>query len=96
VMQREGQALSALAKCFEPFPQALVNVVVREKRPIAELPGVAKSIAAAEKALGDEGRVLVRFSGTENKVRVLVEGPDAKRIRALAEGIAGELKAAIG
>jgi phosphoglucosamine mutase len=96
VMQREGKPLSALARCFEPFPQALVNVVVREKRPIAELPEVAKSIAAAEKALGDEGRVLVRFSGTENKVRVLVEGPDAKRIRALADGIAGELKAAIG
>jgi phosphoglucosamine mutase len=96
VMQREGKPLSALARCFEPFPQALVNVVVREKRPIAELPEVAKSIAAAEKALGDEGRVLVRFSGTENKVRVLVEGPDAKWIRALADGIAGELKAAIG
>ncbi|WP_232287450.1 phosphoglucosamine mutase [Anaeromyxobacter dehalogenans] len=96
VMVREGKPLSELARCFEPFPQALVNVEVREKRPVAELPGVAKAIAAAEKALGAEGRVLVRPSGTENKVRVLVEGPDAKRARALADGIAAELRQAIG
>ena len=96
VMQREGKPISELARCFEPFPQALVNVEVREKRPIAELPRVARAIAAAERALGAEGRVLVRPSGTENKVRVLVEGPDAGRIRALAEEIAGELRAAIG
>ncbi|WP_248362618.1 phosphoglucosamine mutase [Anaeromyxobacter oryzae] len=95
VMRREQQPLSALARCFVAFPQALVNVVVREKRPIAELPEVGKAIAAAEKALGSEGRVLVRFSGTENKVRVLVEGPDAKRIRALGDGIAEELKKAL-
>jgi phosphoglucosamine mutase len=95
-MRREGKPLSELARCFEPFPQALVNVVVREKKPLAQLPGVGRAIAAAEKALGAEGRVLVRFSGTENKVRVLVEGPDAKRIRAVAEGIAEELRKAIG
>jgi phosphoglucosamine mutase len=96
VMRREGKPLSELARCFEPFPQALVNVAVREKRPLAELPEVTRAIAAAEKALGADGRVLVRFSGTENKVRVLVEGPDAKRIRALADGIAEELRVAIG
>ncbi len=92
VMQREGRPLSELARCFEPVPQALVNVAVREKRPLAELPDVGKAIAAVEKALGGGGRVLVRFSGTENKVRVLVEGADAKRIRAQAELIAGELR----
>jgi phosphoglucosamine mutase len=96
VMQREGRPLSDLARCFEPFPQALVNVVVRERRPLAELPEVTKAIAGAERALGSEGRVLVRFSGTENLVRVLVEGPDAKRIRAQAETIAGEIRDAIG
>jgi phosphoglucosamine mutase len=77
-MRREGRPLSELAGCFEPVPQALVNVVVREKRPLGELPAVGRAIAAGEKALGEEGRVLVRFSGTENKARVLVEGPDAK------------------
>jgi phosphoglucosamine mutase len=49
-----------------------------------------------EKSLGGEGRVLVRFSGTENKVRVMVEGADARRIRAQAEQIAEELRKAIG
>ncbi len=96
VMQREGRPLSDLARCFEPLPQALVNVAVREKRPLAELAEVGRAVAAVERALGSEGRVLVRFSGTENKARVLVEGPDAKRIRAQAELIAGELKKALG
>jgi phosphoglucosamine mutase len=95
VMQREGRPLSELSRCFEPFPQALVNVAVREKRPLAELPEVGRAIAAVEKALGGGGRVLVRFSGTENKARVLVEGPDAKRIRAHAEHIAGEIRKAL-
>jgi phosphoglucosamine mutase len=92
VMQRERRPLSELAQCFEPFPQALVNVAVREKRALSDLPDVGRAIAAVEKALGAEGRVLVRFSGTENKARVLVEGPDAKRIRAHAELIAGEIR----
>jgi phosphoglucosamine mutase len=96
VMQREGRPLSELTRCFEPVPQALVNVAVRERRAIAELPPVARAIAAAERALGAEGRVLVRFSGTENTVRVLVEGPDAPRIRGLADGIAAELRRALG
>jgi len=96
VMQRDGRSLSELAKCFEPVPQALVNVAVKEKRPLAELPSVGKAIAAAEDALGADGRVLVRFSGTENKVRVLVEGPDAKRIQGMADGIAGALREALG
>jgi len=96
VMRREDRPLSELARCFEPMPQALVNVAVKAKRPLAELPEVTRAIAGVEKALGKEGRVLVRFSGTENKVRVLVEGPDAKRIRAQADLIAGELQKALG
>jgi phosphoglucosamine mutase len=96
VMQREGRPLSELAGCFEPVPQALVNVVVREKRPLSELPAVGRAIAAVEKALGSEGRVLVRFSGTENKVRILVEGPDARKIKAHAELIAEELRKVLG
>jgi phosphoglucosamine mutase len=96
VMRRDGRPLSALARCFRAVPQVLINVAVKEKRPLSELPAVGKAIAAAEKALGSDGRVLVRFSGTENKVRVLVEGPDAKRIRAMADAIAGSLKAALG
>ncbi len=96
VMQRERRPLSELSRCFEPVPQALVNVVVRDRRPLSDLPEVGRAIESVERALGSEGRVLVRFSGTENKVRVLVEGPDAKRIRAHADLIAGEIRKAIG
>ncbi len=96
VMRRDGRSLSELARCFEPVPQALVNVAVKEKRPLAELPTVGKAIAAAEEALGADGRVLVRFSGTENKARVLVEGPDAARVRGMADGIAAALREALG
>ena len=96
VMQREGRPLSELTRCFEPVPQALVNVAVKEKRPISELPDVTRAIAAVEKSLGKEGRVLVRFSGTENKVRVLVEGTDGERIRHHAGEIADELRKALG
>ncbi|HZZ82964.1 MAG TPA: phosphoglucosamine mutase [Anaeromyxobacteraceae bacterium] len=95
VMQREGKPLSELAGCFEPVPQVQLNLAVKEKRPLAELPGVQRAIAAVERALDGDGRVVVRFSGTENKARVLVEGPDAAAISAHAEQIAAELKKAL-
>jgi phosphoglucosamine mutase len=96
VMLRQGKGLSELARCFSPVPQAQLAVPVREKRPLSGLPGVQKAIRATEKALGDQGRVLVRYSGTENKARVMVEGPDARRIASQASLIAGELKRALG
>jgi phosphoglucosamine mutase len=95
VMRRTGRPLSVLAGCFTPSPQAQRNVPVREKRPLESLPGVARAIQDVEKALGSEGRVLVRFSGTENKARVLVEGPDDESIRAHADRIAEELRRAL-
>ncbi len=96
VMVREGKKLSELATCFEPMPQVLINVPVREKRPLSALPSVEKAIAGAERSLGKAGRVLVRASGTENKLRVLVEGPDGAATRAHAEAIAAEIRKAIG
>jgi phosphoglucosamine mutase len=96
VMRREGKPLSELARCFEPMPQVLVNVPVKQKRPVAELAGVTRAIRAVEKALGKGGRVLVRPSGTENTIRVLVEGPNAARARAHADDIAGEIRRALG
>jgi phosphoglucosamine mutase len=95
VMIREGKPLSELASCFEPVPQAQLNVVVREKRPLEELPEVQRAIAGVERALDGDGRVLVRYSGTENKARVLVEGPDATAIAAHAASIADALKKAL-
>jgi len=69
-----------------------INVPVKEKRPLESLAGVRSAIAEVERALGADGRVLVRFSGTENKARVLVEGPDASAIQAHAGRIAEALR----
>ena len=96
VMLRDQKPLSELSRCFEPVPQAQLNIAVKEKRPLEALSEVQRTIAAAEKALDGGGRVLVRYSGTENKARVLVEGPDAKEIAAHAEAIAEALRKALG
>ena len=86
-MLQEERPLSELSAIMEKVPQVLVNVRVREKKPLEELPRVQAAIQALEKKLGREGRVLVRYSGTEPKVRVMVEGTD----RALIDQYAREI-----
>ncbi|HCF57862.1 MAG TPA: phosphoglucosamine mutase, partial [Myxococcales bacterium] len=96
VMQRSGRPLSELKTLFDAFPQTQVSVPIRLRRELTELPKVTRAIRAAEQALGKDGRVLVRFSGTELKVRVLVEGSDKKANEAHAQSIVAELKRALG
>lgn len=96
VVARTGRLMGELTQIFRPVPQVLLNLEVKEKRDLAQLPQVNKVIRGIEKKLGQEGRVFVRFSGTEAKVRVLVEGPDAKKIRGFAQEIGGALKIALG
>jgi phosphoglucosamine mutase len=74
----------------------LLNVTVKEKREFSEMPQVARKIAEVERALGDRGRLLVRYSGTELLARIMLEGEDEKRIRAMADDIADEIRAQIG
>ncbi len=90
---QSGQTVSELAGVLQPFPQTLVNVPVREKVPLEQLPAVQTSISAAEEQLGSDGRVLVRYSGTENKARVLVEGLDTELVERLAAEIGDALTA---
>ena len=80
------------SEVMERVPQVLVNVTLPGKRPLDELPKTARAIASAEKDLGKNGRVLVRWSGTEPKLRVMIEGPRHDRIRAMANDIAAEAK----
>lgn len=91
LMRRQQQPLSVLQHILVPFPQALVNIRVARKAPIETLPSVQSVIQRVEHALGGDGRVMVRYSGTEAKARVLVEGPDAHAVRAWAEEIAQAL-----
>lgn len=93
---RTGRRMSELTKVFEALPQVLESIAVAEQRPIDTLPEVQRAIAAAEKALGKSGRVFVRFSGTEPKVRVLVEGPNMDKLRRHATSITGALKRSLG
>lgn len=75
VMLATGQPLSELRRRLKKFPQLTGALRVKEKRPLAELPGLTATIKAVENELGAQGRVLVRYSGTEAKLRLLVEGP---------------------
>ena len=68
-------------------PQVLVNATLKSRRPLDQMPKTSSAIRAAEAKLGDGGRVLVRWSGTEPKLRVMVEGEDDASIRTLAEEI---------
>jgi phosphoglucosamine mutase len=97
VMVEEGRPLSELAgTAMVRYPQVLLNFAVHEKRPLEELPAVGRAITRVEGALGPEGRVLVRYSGTEAKARVMIEGTDETEIRAHANEIARVLKVSLG
>ncbi len=91
IMAREGKPLSELAKVMTRTPQVLINTAVEKKVPLDQLPDVTAMIADIEKKLGDEGRVLVRYSGTESKVRVMIEGMDQAAIQGWAEEITAAL-----
>ena len=96
LMARSGKKLSSLNDGFERLPQVLVNIGVATKRPLEELPTFLAAVAEVEAELGDAGRVLVRYSGTELKARVMVEGRDEARVHTLANNLAETLKRALG
>ena len=96
VMKREGKKLSQLASILTPFPQVLLNVPVARKKDPAQVPKVMSLIARVEKKLGAKGRVLVRPSGTESLIRVMVEGERAEQIKAYAEEIADGVRKNMG
>jgi phosphoglucosamine mutase len=95
-MVESGRPLSELRTVMARFPQVLQNLRVREKPPVDSLPAVASAVAAAERSLGERGRVLVRYSGTEKLLRVMIEGESESQISALAADIVAAANAAIG
>jgi phosphoglucosamine mutase len=94
VLAERGQKLSQAA--FAKFPQVLINVRVAKKPPIEEIPALQTAIRAAEKELGSDGRILVRYSGTEQICRVMVEGPRDEVVKRLAAGVADAVKKELG
>jgi phosphoglucosamine mutase len=96
LMKRDGKPLSELASVMTTLPQTLLNVKVREKVALEEIPEVQSVIQTVEEKLQENGRVLVRYSGTEPKARVMIEGPDQRLIDEMAEEIAGAIRRKLG
>jgi len=92
VMADTGRELSDLAAALQTFPQTLVNVRVRDKAPVESVPAVAAAIARVDAALDGRGRVLVRYSGTEPLLRIMIEGEDQATVQAWAEEIADAVR----
>jgi phosphoglucosamine mutase len=96
VIRESERDLDQLTAEIEIYPQRLVNVRVKQKRPLAELEKANAEIRRAESEFGDAGRVLVRFSGTEPLARVMVEGPDLSRVEHFAHSIAESIRQDLG
>jgi phosphoglucosamine mutase len=95
-MCQAGVGLDELTAEIQVYPQRLINVRIKERKRLEDLPSVAAEIRAAEESFGDSGRVLVRFSGTEPLARVMVEGPELDRVEAFANRIASRIRAELG
>lgn len=95
IMSRKGGRLSELVEGFQRLPQVLLNVPVASKRPIEDLPSIQAALRKLEAEFNGRGRVLIRYSGTEPKARVMVEGEDARRVSEAAEELSRELRRAL-
>jgi phosphoglucosamine mutase len=96
IMVRSGKSLAELIGDLKVFPQKIQNIRVREKIPFAQVPEVQAAITAAERELAGNGRVVVRYSGTEALARVMVEAESEEKMQALTAGIAAEIQKALG
>jgi len=96
ILKEEAKTLDELAADLKVFPQVLRNVRVQEKRPLDELPAVAQAIREAEVTLGERGRVVVRYSGTEPLLRVMVEAETEAEVNRWTEHICHAVEAALG
>ena len=92
VLKETGQKMSQLSAVFTDVPQVLINCRVRRRQPLEEIKGYKDLLTEKEKELKGEGRLFIRFSGTEPLIRILVEGPDKTKITAIAEEMASFLE----
>ena len=92
VMREQNKPLSELGHLLEPYPQELINVPVQRKTPFSDCPEIVAAVTAAEAELAGRGRVLLRYSGTENKARVMVEGENGDQVRRIVEELATLVK----
>jgi phosphoglucosamine mutase len=96
IVHRSGKSLGQLTADLKTFPQVIVNVKVREKKPLDQIPTVVTTIAAAELALADSGRVVIRYSGTEALARVMIEAESEELMQHHAQAIASAIRNELG
>jgi phosphoglucosamine mutase len=96
IIVRSGKPLAELVSDLKVFPQKIQNVRVREKVPFDQVPAIHSAITAAEKELGGNGRIVVRYSGTEALARVMVEAESESKMQSITAAIAGEIQKALG
>jgi len=96
IMKQKERPLDELAKVMEPLPQVLYNVKVKEKRNLSDFEEIERKIREIEKMLGQSGRILIRYSGTEPLLRIMVEGEDETKLRGFAEDLVQLVKKYIG
>jgi phosphoglucosamine mutase len=96
IVHRSGKSLAELIADLKVFPQVIVNVKVREKKPLEGIPTVAAAIRAAETELADSGRVVIRYSGTEALARVMIEAESERLMRYHADTIAAAIRTELG
>lgn len=96
VIRDSGQSLASLADAFTRYPQKTLNVRVSRKPPLASVPAIAAILAEVQETLGTQGRLLVRYSGTENLVRVMVEAADNAMVERSVTAVAAVIRQALG
>ena len=92
----QERSLTELTRDFQRYPQVLINVRVSEKKPFAEMPAIKKLADEIQRDLGERGRLLLRYSGTERLARVMIEGKDESDVKAKANSLADAIRTEIG
>ena len=96
ILKKSGKPLSEMASVMHSLPQILINVKVRERVPLDKFPELEQLVADVQQRLGDSGRVLIRYSGTEPLMRIMLEGEDQDEISSMANQIAQLVRETIG
>jgi phosphoglucosamine mutase len=96
ILKQKERPLDELAKVMESFPQVLYNVEVKEKKDLSGIPEIEKKVEKIEKTLGHSGRILMRYSGTEPLLRIMVEGEDEAKLHQFAQDLVKLVKKYLG
>lgn len=96
VMQKKGATLAELAQVMKTFPQTQRTVKVRDKKDFSQIPQIRRMIEEFQRELGEHGRILVRYSGTEPVLRIMIEGENEERITRMADTMAEAIQGTLG